>query len=207
MALVAMCSLAMVFSPVSAQGAWNEAGVIIDYGDDRTSWLWIPFEDSEARLIDLIESTDLEMVTVSFGGLGQGVCQIDTTGCPAADCRQRLCQTNSSSPFWRLMKLNSDEWSMVATGISGAKVSDGDIYALSWSAETPELPIVSIDELASNAGADRGSEPPVSALRTDGDAPAEDTPSWVPAAGALGLVVVAAGALIYRAKFTSQVAT
>lgn len=203
--LVVVCSLAMLFSPASAQGSWNQVGVIIDYGDDRTTWMWIPFEEEEASLIDLIHSTDLEIVTVSFGGLGEGVCQIDATGCPAADCRARLCQTNSSSPFWRLMKLNGDEWGMISTGVSGAKVSDGDVYALSWSAETPVLPLVSIDEVATNAGADRDSDNPLSAIRTDGESPNEEsTPTWIPATAAFAIVILAGGALIFRAKRPTQ---
>ena len=199
--LVVVCSLAMMFSPATAQETWNQVGVIIDYGDDRTTWMWIPFEGEETSLIDLIHSTDMDIVTVSFGGLGEGVCQIDATGCPAADCRARLCQTNSSSPFWRLMKLNGDEWGMVATGVSGAKVSDGDIYALSWSSETPEFPLVSMDELAINAGADRDAEKPMSAIRTEGESPEDEaTPTWIPATTAFGILVLAGGVLIFRAK-------
>lgn len=201
-AIAALCALALLIAPASAQDESFEAGVIIDYGDDRITWMWIPFDDPETPLVDLINETDLEMVTVGFGGLGEGVCQIDDTGCPVGDCRQRLCQTSSSSPFWRVMKLGDEEWSMVSSGISGSKVIDGEIYALSWSSENPELPVVSIDELATNAGADRDTSNPVAAIRTEGEAEESDSSpaAWAPAIGALGIVMVVAGALIYRSR-------
>lgn len=200
-AIAAMCALAMLIAPVAAQDETYEVGVIIDYGDDRITWIWIPFEEAETPLGDLLSETDLEMVTVGFGGLGQGVCQIDDTGCPAADCRQRMCQTTSSSPFWRVMKLGDGEWNMISSGISGSKVVDGEIYALSWSSENPELPIVSIDVLAENAGADREATQPISAIRTDGESDKEEPSApWAPAAGALGVVVTFAGVLVYRAQ-------
>lgn len=204
--IAAMCTLAMMLAPAFAQDDWYEAGVIIDYGDDRITWIWIPFEEPDTPLIDLLNSTDLEMVTVGFGGLGEGVCQIDDTGCPVGDCRQRMCQTSSSSPFWRIMLLNSDEWGFGSSGVSGTRVADGGIYALSWSAENPDLPVVTIDELAANAGANRDAANPVAAMRTDGASDAEDeSAAWLPALGALGVVVLGAGVLVLRARFARGV--
>lgn len=201
-----MCILALMFGGATAQVSSLQAGVIIDYGDDRTTWIWIPFEEPETPLIDLIKSTELEMVTVGFGGLGEGVCQIDDTGCPVGDCRQRLCQTNSASPFWRIMRLDGEEWSFANSGVSGSRVNDGDIYALSWSSDNPELPVVTIDDVAVNSGADRNASNPVAAMRTDGESDADDsTPAaWAPAIGAVGVVVLAAGVLVFRAKSTQR---
>lgn len=200
--IAALCALAMLFAPAAAQDETYEVGVIIDYGDDRITWVWIPFDEPETPLVDLLNETDLEMVTVGFGGLGEAVCQIDDTGCPVGECRQRMCQTSSSSPFWRVMKLNGDEWSMTSSGISGAKIVDGDIYAISWSAENPPLPVVAIDVVATNAGADRNASDPVAAVRTEGesDNDGSSATNWATAAGALGIVVIAAGALIFRAR-------
>lgn len=199
-----MCLVALVIAPASAESTWNEVGVIIDYGDDRTTWIWIPFEEDDLSLIDALERSDLEMVTVGFGGMGEAVCQIDTTGCSAADCRTRLCQTSSSSPFWRLMKQGDDEWSMVGSGVSGTKVADGDVYALSWSAETPQLPLISVDEIATKVCADRSANEPVPALVNEGDWPEESNSSWLPAIAALGLVVGIAWFLVVRARSSRE---
>lgn len=206
--IVAMCALAMLFTPAFAQDDWYETGVIIDYGDDRITWIWIPFEEPDTPLIDLLATSELEMVTVGFGGLGEGVCQIADTGCPVGECRQRMCQTSSSSPFWRIMKLNGDEWAFASSGVSGTRPADGEIFALSWSGEDPVLPVVTIEELAENAGADRHASEPVSSIRTEGESDvASDSPmSWAPAAGALGLVVVIAGVLVFRARVANGAA-
>lgn len=204
-ALVAICIL-LPAQLAPAQDGWHEAGVIVDYGDGRTTWVWVPYEDPDTSALDLLHRSELELVTVGFGGLGEGVCQIADTGCPPGECRTRMCQTSSSSPFWRFMRLDGDEWVFLSSGVSGTTVRDGDVFALSWSATTPELPFVGIDELAANAGADRDAANPVSAMRTDGDAPDEHTSAWAPAAGALGLVVVAAGVLVLRARASRQAA-
>lgn len=200
--LVTMCAIAMVSLPAAAQNEQYAAGVIIDYGDDRVTWIWMPFDEPDTPLIDLLEDTELEMVTVGFGGLGEGVCQIDDTGCPAADCRQRMCQTSSSSPFWRVMKLSDDSWNMSSSGISGTKVVDGEIYALSWSAETPDLPVVSIEELAVKAGVERDAMNPVASMRTEGEsAKVDDSPAnWMTASGAMVVIATVSTVLVVRSK-------
>jgi hypothetical protein len=119
------------------------------------------------------------------------------------DCRRKVCQTNSSSPFWRLLVLDGDTWRMAGNGISGEKVENGEIYALSWGNDEPSLPIVDMDELASNAGADQGASQP--AYRTQGQLHAEDASiAWGPSVAILGMVALASGVLIYRAKTSEQ---
>lgn len=197
-----MCAVAMLIAPALAQPDSYETGVIIDYGDDRITWIWIPFDEPGTSLLDLLKSTELELVTVGFGGLGEGVCQIADTGCPVGDCRQRMCQTSSSSPFWRIMRLSGEEWTFASSGVSGTRPADGEIYALSWSSENPELPVVSMDEVAQSAGADRDAADPVAAMRTDGEQRVDDVSAeaWVPVIGAVGVIVVGAGYLVFRAR-------
>lgn len=200
--ITAMCVLAMLFAPASAADSWQEAGILIDYGDDRITWVWVPFEDPEITVFELLDRSDLDLVTVGFGGMGEAICQVDDTGCPVADCRTRMCQATSSSPFWRFLKLSGDEWAFMGAGVSGTKATDGDIYALSWSAEAPDLPVVTIDDIAQSAGADRDALAPVSVLHTDGESsvPNASPTAWAPAVGALVLVVTAAGVLVLRAR-------
>lgn len=201
-AALAMCFV-LCLAPSAKAASLNQAGLIIDYGDSSTSWVWVPFEGEDLSVLDLLEQSDLDVVTVGFGGMGEAVCQIGPVGCSVDDCRRKLCQTNGSSPFWRLMILDGDEWRMGASGVSGTKVGDGDIVALSWSGSDPVLPTISFDDLATNAGADR--ESTKVATRTEGqEEDSESIVSWLPAIGAFGLVAVAAGALVYRAKSGPQ---
>lgn len=202
---MAICALALLSPPVLAQDDWQETGVVIDYGDDRITWIWIPFTEPETTILDMLTTTKIEMVTIGFGGLGEAVCQIDDTGCPVGDCRQRMCQTSATSPFWRIMKLNGDEWTFANSGVSGIRPANGDIYALSWSGTDPELPVVTMEELAQNAGADRNAADPVPSMRTDGESASSNDPGahWASAAGALGLIVIMAGVLVFRARLTN----
>jgi hypothetical protein len=198
-----LASVALSYGQANAQQA-NIAGLIVDYGDGRVSYALVPFEEDTINGLDLIDRSGLDVVSVGFGGLGDAVCQIDNTGCSVDDCRTRMCQTSDrESPFWQFSKLSEDgEWQMVATGASGAKVRDGDIYAWSWTGLAPQLPVLSMDELAERAGG----EPDLSSglqasLRTEGgetgsDEGGVDPVSIVVVAG----VVVVAGFLVLRAR-------
>lgn len=200
-ALVAVCILFLLVPPGVHAQTYNQAGLIIDYGDDRISWVWVPFAE-EVTVYDLLQQSDLDIVTLGFSGMGEAVCEIENTGCSVDDCRSRLCQTSSASPFWRFLRLTDGKWSMMGTGVSGAKVQDGQIYALAWSSTTPDLPIVTMDELADHAGANRDVSMPMAATHTDGEQHGDEaTPrSWLPVAGSLSVVVLAAGVLVMRTR-------
>lgn len=202
---LAICIL-LAFAPGARAASFNQAGLIVDYGDGSTSWVWVPFEEEELSIFEVLERSKIDLVTVGFGGLGEGVCQIGPTGCSIDDCRKRMCQTTSSSPFWRVMVLDGDTWRMAASGVSGTKVGDGDIVALSWSSATPDLPVLSIDELTANANADAAADQPLAAIRTEGrvDDVDDSAATWAPVAGTLGAVVLASGALMFRAKSSQQ---
>jgi hypothetical protein len=201
-ALAAICVL-LLAAPAAGTGSMNRGGVIVDYGEGSTTWVYVPFEEDEISVLELLDRSGLEMVTVGFGGLGEAVCQIGPSGCSVDDCRRKLCQTNSASPFWRLLVLDGDTWRMAGNGVSGQTVADDEIYALSWGNDEPTLPVVGIDKLASNAGADpAGSQP---TYRTQGQLHAEDASiTWGPSVAILGVVALASGVLIYRAKTGEQ---
>ena len=200
-AVLAIC-MVLLFSPAARAASSSQGGLIIDYGEGSTSWVWVPFEEAEITVFDLLQRSEIETVTVGFGGLGEAVCQIGPSGCSVDDCRRRLCQTNSSSPFWRLYVLDGTTWRIASSGVSGTEVADGGIVALSWGSDEPDLPVVSMATLASNAHADLNAEKLIPAVHTDGQAALanESNVSWAPAVSALGVVVLASGALMYRAK-------
>lgn len=157
-ALVLLCVLGLVasrFVAVSAEDI-NVAGLIVDYGDGRISYAWVPFAEDEISGVELLERSGLDVVTVGFGGMGDAVCQIDDTGCPVGDCRKRMCQTSDpESPFWRYSRqTDSGDWVMAATGASGASVQDGDVDAWVWSGTEVDLPAMSIDDIAGVTNAD-----------------------------------------------------
>lgn len=194
---MAMCVLLMLPASSAATGD-RAAGLIVDYGDGRYTYAWVPLEQAEISAMDMLKRTDLELVTVDFGGLGVAICQIDNTGCGPDACSSRMCQTSSSSPFWRFLKLQDGEWKMVGTGVSGARVTAGDIYALSWSAQMPPLTIYSFDEFALELGVDDDEVDVV--VRNIGAWEAESSGEWWPAIGATAGVALLAGVLVLRSR-------
>lgn len=206
-ALAAVCVLFLSLVTTSSAESSNQAGLIIDYGDGSISWVWVPFDGETISMTDMLESSDLDVVTVGFGGMGDAICQIETTGCPPSECRSRMCQSKSSDPFWRLMKLEGDSWQMVSTGADGTNVQDGEVVAMSWSSEMPNLPIVSVDDVATHADVDTSQQQTETSTKTTGQMNSDDTRtnSWIPIAGSVGAVLLAAGLLIVRGRRTHQV--
>lgn len=195
----------LALQPVLAQDL-SVAGLIVDYGDGRVSYAVVPFEEDEINGLDLLNRSGLDVVSVGFGGLGDAVCQVSDTGCSVDDCRTRMCQTSDrESPFWQFSKLEDEEWLMMATGASGAKVTDGDIYAWSWTGTPPDLPVITLDALAERAGGDPlAQEEPRAFLRTEGgEIAVDDGPGLGPVEiGALGAVAGVSVLLVLRVMRT-----
>lgn len=204
-AILAMCVLAALLPIGAGAQAPNAAGLIVDYGDGRVSYVVVPFEEERINGVDLLERSGIDVVTVGFGGLGDAVCQIDDTGCSVDDCRSRMCQTSDrESPFWQFSKLSGEgEWQFVATGASGARVEDGDIYAWSWTGTDPDLPVLSLEALAERAGGDLESLGNDALLTTEGGATSEDDSDgsigYASIAAVVGVVLVG-GLLVLRSR-------
>lgn len=201
-ALVVACILAVLSSLSAFAQEPNVAGLVVDYGDGRVSYAVVPFNEEEINGLDLLNRSGLDIVTVGFGGLGDAVCQVGDTGCSVDDCRTRMCQTSDpESPFWQFSKLQGDEWQFVATGASGAKVRDGDIYAWSWTGTPPELPVLAMAELTDRAGGDPlAQDEPRAFLSTEGgETTGDDDGGLDPVQiGALSAVVAMAALLVLR---------
>lgn len=124
-------------------------GLVIDYGDGRRSYAVVPFTEPSISGIEFLERSGLTLVTVPFGGLGEGVCSIESTGCDVGDCRTRLCQSaDRESPFWQYLRQGADgSWAPAMLGASQARVEDGDVDAWIWSGKPPDLPPMTIGSL------------------------------------------------------------
>jgi len=183
-------------TPDSGDGM-NVAGLVIDYGEGRRSYAVIPFRESSVSGIELLRRSGLTLVSVPFGGLGEGVCSIGTTGCDVATCRRRLCQSaDRESPFWQYLRQDDDgTWAPAALGATQAVVSDGDIDAWIWSGTPPTLPRTDIGSLREQLRVppewpSGGSDVPRAIVRTDAVAiSAEEDATW--RRRAPGLAVIA----------------
>lgn len=182
------------------------AGVVVRHGDGRMAYGYVGFTESEISGIELLKRTGLDVVTVGFGGLGEGVCSIDEHGCPATDCRKRVCQGPSDQdPFWQYFRQSEPgNWQWVALGASSTKVRNGDIDGWSWTAKEPNLPALTLEEIARRAGYDGTSfsgasaGEPGAALSREGDGPPRnDGQGAAIYAGAGALLAAAAGLVAF----------
>lgn len=141
----------------------SHAGLVIRHGDGRVTYAYVAFPEAEISGIELLRRSGVEQVTIPFGGLGEGVCAIEGEGCPASECRRRVCQApGADSPYWRYFGLDeTGAWRPFVLGPSSTKIRDGDVHGWSWTDEEPGLPVVDLADVARLAGAPVGgaSEP------------------------------------------------
>lgn len=160
----ALCALALLIAgwiwPGSGLAAepLHYAGVLVYHGDGRMTYALVAFPEETISGIELLRRSGVDLVTVSFGGLGEGVCQIDGEGCQPGECRRRLCQTGDpQSPFWHYVRQTAPGvWSVASLGASATKVRDGDIDGWVWAGTLPPLPALTLEDIARLAGVSGG---------------------------------------------------
>jgi hypothetical protein len=169
--LAALLAFTQLFAGAIAASP-TYAGLVIRHGDGRITYAYIPLEN-EITGIELLRQSGVSMVTVGFGGLGEGVCSIDGTGCGVGECRKRLCQEGGAdAPYWRYFRLSkTGVWKPMLLGASGSIVMPGDLDGWSWTADEPNLPAVSIAEIPRLAHADpaESNEAAISTYLPDGN--------------------------------------
>ncbi len=132
----------------------NHAGLVVRHGDGRIVYAYVAFPEESISGVELLRHSGISLVTIGFGGLGEGVCTIDGEGCPASDCRKRVCQgSGEDAPFWQYFRQRSSgEWVSLSLGASATKVRDGDVDGWSWTGHDPALPPLTIADVAHLAG-------------------------------------------------------
>lgn len=138
---------------VRAQDDASYAGIVIRPGDGTVTYAYVPLNETVSG-IELLRRSGVSLVTVGFGGLGEGVCRIEDIGCDVGPCRTRLCQTGDrDSPYWRYFQAeDSGEWVASPLGGSGTKVEPGGVDGWSWTPDEAMLPEVPIGEIPRLAG-------------------------------------------------------
>ncbi|MEJ7901817.1 MAG: hypothetical protein WKF63_08200 [Thermomicrobiales bacterium] len=141
---------------VQVDEAVNVAGIFVDYGDGRISHAIVPFTEDTISGVELLRRSGLALLSVEFGGMGEGICAIEETGCDLSACRARLCQTGDpDSPFWQYLQNDSDDiWLPAPLGASSSVIEHGDVDGWFWTGTTPRTTAVTLDTIASETGID-----------------------------------------------------
>ena len=184
----------------------HRAGLVVQHGDGAMTWAVVAFPEESISGLDLLQRSGIDFLSVPFGGLGEGVCQIEREGCEVSSCRRTVCQATRSSPYWQYLDQAPDRaWRAAPLGASGSRVDDGDVLAWAWSAGSPVLPALDLNSVAAAAGLDQnqlasigqpdGSVAVVRSGVVDGNDPAS-TPALIGGVGALIVLAGAGGGLL-----------
>ncbi len=196
LALIVLFSVQLYVAHPLAADESGMAGIVVDYGNGVVTYAIVPLPDGQASGMELLRGSGLSLVSIEFGGLGDGVCSIEEHGCGVGECR-RLCQTSDpDSPYWRYFTLNGDgEWAIQPRGASSSTVVPGQVDGWSWTGDEPGLPDVDFAEVL-NLAAQGDSDGEASSTTYDASGQvlvkSEDDPPWLAyaAAGILAGVMV-----------------
>ena len=176
-------------TPGHAQSTEHLAGLVILDEGGGVGYALVAFEEGEISGIELLRRSGAEPVTVSFGGLGEGVCGIGPTGCAVDVCRRRMCQTGASdSPYWQSFAASEGgTWAALQLGASADRVGDGDVRLWAWTAETPSIATLTLSDISTEIG---GSVDDIVWKGAAGGGGGTDSSVW------LGVALVAAAGLV-----------
>ena len=68
-----------------AQEGEHHAGLVIRDQQGELSYAYVAFSEPEISGLELLKRSGAAVVTVGFGGLGEGVCSIQNAGCDVAE--------------------------------------------------------------------------------------------------------------------------
>lgn len=126
--------------PVAAQEP-NQAGLVVQFDEDRVETWCIAFQDEEIAGNDLLARSGLDVVIDASSGLGITVCQIEGQGCafPAEHCFCQ-CMGGEECRYWNYFyrEPGDKEWTYSPLGALLRDVQPGAVEAWVWgNGQTP----------------------------------------------------------------------
>jgi len=196
--LLLILGVSLMQVPGLAQEPESVAGLVILDDDGGFGYALVAFREEEISGMELLRRSGAEPVTISFGGLGEGVCGIGRTGCAVDVCRRRMCQTGSAdSPYWQTFAAGAaGTWAPLQLGASADRVSDGDVRLWAWTAVEPTTGAITVSDISSEVGTTRN------AMVWEGGGAVEEeggTPLWL-GVGLIGVAGAAAAAITLRSR-------
>jgi hypothetical protein len=174
-------------TPVAAEQT-NAAGLVIRHGDGTIIYAYVQFDGDSITSEDLLTRSGLEVIITPFGGLGAGVCTIDGEGCPASNC---YCKSYTSPAYyWHYYTLQNTGWREELSGPSSRTMHDGDIDGWSWTTRDPDLPAVTIEDIATRTSNAETASPATPTTTPEPDTTATTYPTITPSPGTTTRAVV-----------------
>lgn len=127
----------------------KRAGLVIVYEEDLIETACVTFSEASITGSELLSRSELN-VERDVVGLGEQICRIGETGCPASDCFCQ-CQGGTDCTYWSYWQQAEGGWRYSQAGAGMVQVTDGTIQGWVWGAgssgEAPEPPPITLDEI------------------------------------------------------------
>lgn len=130
--------------------ALNAAAVVIDTGT-QVRKICVRFSEPELTGEELLRRAKVDAVFAEYS-IGQAVCSLCGTGCPADDC---FCESGTTGRYWNYSRDGEAGWQRSSLGASSTTVKDGDIDGWAWGTEGAVPPWIGFESICveTDAGA------------------------------------------------------
>ncbi len=127
----------------------NRAGLVIVHEEGLVETACVTFSEASLTGSELLSRSNLN-VERNVVGLGEQVCRIGETGCPATDCFCQ-CQGGADCTYWSYWQNTAEGWRYSQAGAGMVAVTDGVVQGWVWgpgsSGAAPEPPVITLDEI------------------------------------------------------------
>lgn len=129
----------------------NAAAVVIDTGT-QVRKICVRFSEPELTGEELLRRAKVDAVFAEYS-IGQAVCSLCGTGCPADDC---FCESGTTGRYWNYSRDGEAGWQRSSLGASSTTVRDGDVDGWAWGTEGAVPPWIGFESICveTDAGAD-----------------------------------------------------
>lgn len=127
----------------------NQAGIVVIHEDGLIQTACVTFSEESISGSELLNRSGLN-IERDVSGLGELVCRIEETGCPATDCFCQ-CQGGEECVYWSYWHQTAEGWQYSPAGSGMYQVNNGAIDGWVWGAgnsgSAPEPPPITLAEI------------------------------------------------------------
>lgn len=120
----------------------NAAAVVIDTGSEVRK-VCVRFSEPEITGEELLRRAKVDAVFAEYS-IGQAVCSLCGTGCPADDC---FCESGTTGRYWNYARDGEAGWQRSSLGASSTTVRDGDSEGWAWGTDGAVPPWIGFESI------------------------------------------------------------